>query len=119
MLVIKVEPGKAAYATDIDAGLESLQAQVGGYIQAVYPWKDKAAIICNDEGKVDGLPLNRALRDSRGKIYDAIAGTFLVVGLGEESFCDLTEEQTVTYGNLFRRPEEFLVIGKRIVAVPA
>ncbi len=37
-----------------------------------------------------GLPLNRALRDEDGQMYDAVAGTFLVVGLGEEDFASLT-----------------------------
>ena len=39
-----------------------------------------------------GLPLNRALRDENGEMYDAIAGDFLVVGLGEEDFASLTPE---------------------------
>ena len=37
-----------------------------------------------------GLPLNRALRDEDGQMYDAVAGDFLVVGLGEEDFASLT-----------------------------
>ena len=39
----------------------------------------------NDEGKLIGLDLNRSLRDEHGEIYDIVAGTFLVVGLGPES----------------------------------
>ena len=37
-----------------------------------------------------GVPLNRALSDEDGNIYDIIAGNFLIVGLGEESFSDLS-----------------------------
>ena len=33
--------------------------------------------ICNEDGKLDGLPLNRALRDADGDIYDIVAGIFL------------------------------------------
>lgn len=52
--------------------LRTLQQLVGGDMQAVYPWsKDDVALICNDSGKVDGLPLNRSLED-----YDIIAGNF-------------------------------------------
>ncbi len=40
---------------------ETLQAAVGGDIQAVYPYEDPVALICNEEGKLMGLPLNRAL----------------------------------------------------------
>ena len=30
-------------------------------------------MICNEEGKLLGLPLNRALRDEEGEIYDIIS----------------------------------------------
>jgi len=43
-----VELGKAPYAADIPAGLESLQNLVGGLIQALYPFDDSAAVIAND-----------------------------------------------------------------------
>jgi len=32
----------------------------------------EVALICNDEGKLQGLPLNRGLRDERGELYDII-----------------------------------------------
>ena len=84
-----------------NTGLESLQHQVGGLIQALYPF-EYAAIICNDEGKLLGLPWNRPLFDEDGNIYDVIAGTFLVVGLTEDDFGSLTEEQVKRYTDLFR-----------------
>ena len=86
MNVLVVEPYKEPYEKDIEPGLESLQHEVGGDIECVYPFDDPVGIICNDEGKLEGLPLNRSLRDEDGEIYDVVAGTFLVVGLGEESF---------------------------------
>lgn len=46
-----------------------------------YPFEDPVAIVYNDDGKLMGLPLNRALRDESGEAYDVVAGTFLVVGL--------------------------------------
>lgn len=45
--VLVVEPEKAPYEKTIDAGLSSLQQEVGGYIQAVYPFDDPVALICN------------------------------------------------------------------------
>lgn len=63
MKVLMVEPGKVPYAAEIGEGLEPLQAAVGGDIQAVYPYDDPVALICNEEGKYMGLPLNRALHD--------------------------------------------------------
>ena len=53
--VLVVEPWKRPYAMEIPAGLESLQKMVGGLIQAVYPFEDAVALICNDEGKRLGL----------------------------------------------------------------
>ena len=95
--VLVVEPQKKPYAKEIAGGLESLQHEVGGYIQAVYPFCEPVALICDDEGKLSGKALNRALRDKEGKIYDVVAGTFLIVGLGEEDFISLTPEQMEHY----------------------
>ena len=77
MNVLMVEPGKAPYETQIGDDLRSMQAAVDGYIQAVYPYKEPVALICCESGKLDGLPLNRALRDADGDIYDIVAGRFL------------------------------------------
>ena len=85
--VLKIAPGQYPQQVEIDNDLKALQQAVGGTIAAVYPFADPVTIICNDEGKLMGLPLNRALRDENGEVYDAVAGTFLVVGLGEEDFC--------------------------------
>lgn len=89
MKVLMVEPGKAPYETEIEGGLESLQKAVGGSIQAVYPYDDPVALICNEEGKLMGLPLNRSLTDDNGEIYDIIAGNFILTGLTEDNFGDL------------------------------
>ena len=90
--VLKIAPGQYPQQVEIDNDLKALQQAVGGSIDAVYPFADPVAIICNDEGKLMGLPLNRTLRDENGEMYDAVAGTFLVVGLGEEDFASLTPE---------------------------
>ena len=90
MKVLMVEPGKVPYETEIEGGLESLQEAVGGSIQAVYPYDDPVALICNEEGKLMGLPLNRSLTDENGEIYDIIAGNFILTGLSEDNFGDLS-----------------------------
>ena len=99
--VLIVEPGKAPCPAEIPAELESLQHHVGGLIQALYPFEDSVAIICNEEGKLIGLPWNRPLYDEDGNVYDMIAGTFLVVGLTEDDFGSLTEEQIKRYTEMF------------------
>lgn len=89
LTVLVVEPMKEPYVKEIDPGLHALQAEVGGDIAASYPFDDPVGLVLNDEGKLIGLDLNRSLRDEHGEIYDIVAGTFLVVGLGEESFTSL------------------------------
>ena len=116
--VLIVEPGKAPYAKEIDSGLESLQHEVGGYIQAVYPFEEPVAIVCNEEAKLEGLPLNRALRDEDGDIYDIVAGTFMVVGLTDDSFGSLTPELMQQFTDHFKTPEQFAKLGDKIVAIP-
>lgn len=117
MKVLMVEPGKSPYAAEIESGLKSLQAAVGGDIQAVYPYEDPVALICNEEGKLMGLPLNRALFDDDGHIYDIVSGNFLIVGLGEENFTDLSPDLMEKYGEQFKYPEKFARLAGEIIAV--
>ena len=116
MNVLMVEPGKAPYETQIGDDLRSMQAAVGGYIQAVYPFEQPVALVCRESGKLDGLTLNRALRDSDGDIYDIIAGTFFIAGLGESDFTDLPHELAEQFAERFRQPEMFMRVDGKIVA---
>lgn len=119
MNVLVVEPMKAPFEKEIEPGLKSLQHEVGGDIeQFTFGMEGDAAIICNEEGKINGLELNRAIRDEHGRISDIIAGTFLVVGSGNEDFCSLTPEQVKKYQKKFRYPETFMRFGGEIVAIP-
>lgn len=117
MTILVVEPGKAPYVKEIEHTLHNLQAEVGGDIEAVYPFKDTVAVICNEEGKLIGLKPNRALYHE-GKIYDILHGTFFVAGIGEEDFCSLTEGQIKLYTKRFKTPQEFMRVGNYIVALP-
>ena len=118
MNVLMVEPEKVPYETQIGNDLRSMQAVVGGYIQAVYPYEEPVALICNEGGKLDGLLLNRALRDADGDIYDIIAGNFFIAGLGQNDFTDLSHELAEQFAEQFRQPELFLREGDKIVAAP-
>lgn len=95
LTVLEIVPGQYPKQVEIDPDLKSLQQAVGGNIGASYPFSDPVAIVYNDEGKLMGLPLNRALRDESGEAYDVVAGTFLVVGLGEEDFIRLGHRMMV------------------------
>lgn len=74
--------------------------------------------VCNEEGKLDGLPLNRALRDEDGDIYDVVAGNFFLAGIGEDDFIDLPDELVEQFTEQFWQPEVFVNVGGRIIAYP-
>ena len=137
--VLKIASGQYPQQVEIDNDLKALQQAVGGSIGASYPFEDPVAIVYNDDGplmglplnrahrdengemddgNLMGLPLNRALRDENGEMYDAVAGTFLVVGLGEEDFASLTPELAQKYEQLFHQPEAFLKQGNRLLVLP-
>lgn len=61
LTVLKVSPGKAPEVITIAKGLESLQAQVKGDIEQFSCFDDECVIICNENGKLEGLELNRAV----------------------------------------------------------
>ena len=107
MTVLVVEPMKAPYVKHIPNELEDLQQAVGGDIEMTYPFDDKVGILLNGNGKFEGLPLNRALYDDHGQVYDVIAGTFLVVGLTEDDFTSLTPGQIEKFKEKYQSPEIF------------
>lgn len=105
--VLVVEADKHPYVATIPDTLEAKQEMVGGYIEAVYPFRDTVCCICNDEGKLMGLEPNRMLWDEQGDPYDVLCGTFLVTGLGEEDFKSLTQDEIDKYSERFWNPEFF------------
>lgn len=118
MTVVMVEPMKEPYVKEISSDLRTLQAEVGGDIAAVYPFQDPVALVCNDEGKLIGLDLNRSLRNEQGEVYDIVVGSFLIVGLGAEDFTSLSPEFIQKYTEQFKRPELFAKIDGQIVSIP-
>ena len=120
MQVVVVEPKKKPVVQDIDSGLESMQRIVGGSIQAIYPFEEPVALICNEEGKLLNLPLNRALRDDEGNVYDIISGTFFLCAAPPDSdhFAGLTDQQVKTYLEQFSMPEMFLNVGGELFVLP-
>lgn len=101
-------PGCKPKEIALGRDLKALQSAVEGYIEVVYPFDDPVAIVCNEEGKFNGSIPNRALYDEDGKLYDIVFGTFLIVGLGNENFDDLSDELAAKYKAYFARPEIFL-----------
>ncbi len=107
--VLLVEPEKKPRVVEIDDTLEALQELVGGYIEPIYPFDDEVALICNEEGKINGLPLNRALYDEDSEMYELIAGNFFIIGAPEDTDCftSMTQEQIDKFTKMFNTIEIF------------
>lgn len=106
--VLVVEPEKTPYVKEIPHTLEALQQEVGGLIEVIYPFRDMVGLVCNEEGKLLGLPLNRCLFDENGQLYDIICGTFLVTGLGAEDLASLSPDLLEKYYRHFQAIEYFV-----------
>ena len=120
MRILKIEPERKPERADIPDTLEAMQEVVDGYIQAAYPFEEPVALICNEEGKLNGLPLNRALWDEDGTLYDIISGTFFLCAAppDAENFQSLSEEQLAYYEDRFHCPEMFLNVNGKLICLP-
>lgn len=116
--VLIVEPLKEPYIKTISNGLKTLQNEVGGNIEAIFPFDDLSSIVLNSDGKFRGLAPNRALYDCEGQLCDVIAGTFLVLGTAGEDFCSLSEEQAMKYMEKYKVPERFSYINGVTTVIP-
>ena len=106
--VLLCEPGRPASISDMELTLENMQKFVGGYIEEYCPFGDSAAIICAEEGKLQGKEFNRAVRSEKdGKILDFICGPFIVAGIKGEEFTGLSDKQLEKYRSMFMEPQEF------------
>lgn len=97
--VLIVEPGQEPRAARIDNTLEAMQAVVGGYIETVHVGISPFVIVCNEEGKLLGLPENRPFAN------DVILGTFFIVDTDGDEFASLDERPGLAFFySLFGRP---------------
>lgn len=107
MNVLVVEPGYLPFEKEIPDGadhLEQMQAIVGGLIEPIYPYHEEVAIVCNEEGLINGLPFNRSVPGGYGGVF----GTFFICGLGEEDFCSLPPDLMERFKKEFRNSEILL-----------
>ena len=117
--VVYCEPGRIARITEIETGLDAMQRVVGGgYIEACYPFEEEVCIVCNDEGKFNGMRPCRAVHDENGKVQDIIFGPFFICDCRGEDFASLSDEQARKYMEIFLLPETYMRMGTEIVAVP-
>lgn len=117
--VLLIRPQKKPQRIFMDDSLQSMQQAVGGYIEQFSIFDDDAVIICNEEGKLNGLQLNRAIYNGEGKLTDIIAGDFLIcrAPIDSDTYESLTPEQMQKYGQRFRYPEKFYMTpeGVRVI----
>ena len=116
--VVYCEPGQLARITEIGTELEDLQQAVGGgLIEPFYPFEEEVCIVCNDEGKFNGMRPCRAVYGEDGKMMDIIFGPFFICDCSGEEFASLSDEQLERYANQFRYPENYLRINGEIKAI--
>ena len=116
--VILVEPGRYPKLIEIEDTLEAMQETVGGYIEEYMPFDDEVAIVCNEEGKMNGAELNRAIYSDDKEILDIIAGKFFIAyaPIESESFLSMPKDLMKKYEDKFRYPERFYQTDKGIEA---
>ena len=107
--VVLVEPGKYPKLVEIEDTLEAMQETVDGYIEEYMPFDDEVAIVCNEEGKVNGLPLNSAVYGENKEILDVIAGKFFIAyaPIESEKFQSMPKDLARKYLEKFKYPERF------------
>ena len=101
MTVLVVEPGYAPYEKTIPHDVDAMQKIVGGWITAIYPYKEPVGIVANDDGLLLGMEFNRSVEGG----YGGIVGTFFVCGLTDESFCSLPPDQMERFKKKFHKAE--------------
>ena len=84
---------------DIEKGLEPMQSLVGGYIENV-TLEDGVGLICNEEGKLKGLPMNRRVKE----LNDIIRGPFFISRYNDEGeTVDITDADVKKFTKRFPR----------------
>lgn len=109
MNVLVVEPRTLPYEKEVQDELKDLQAIVGGHIQAIYPFEDHVALVCNEDGIGLQLEFNRMITERQ---YGGIFGTFFVCAIDGENFASLTPEQMKTYKKRFQKAEMILAVNR-------
>lgn len=120
MKVVMVEPNEEAKIIEIDKTLEKMQELVGGYIEMGMHFEDDAVIVANEEGKINGMPMNRVIKNKDGKITDLICGPFFIcyAPFESEEFLSLSDEMAEKYKEMFKTPEMFVKTEKGIAVIP-
>ena len=99
--ILKIEPGQAPQVKEIQNDLASLQAEVGGLIECI-SFPNGCVAVCNEEGKLNGMPPNRRLG------ADIICGPFFICDTTRNgNFTSLGKSKIAEYSQLFADIPEF------------
>lgn len=118
--VLFIEPHKYPRVIDLNDTLEDMQKLVGGDIEEYMPFDDDVAIVCNEEGKLNGEELNRAIYGDDGRLLDIIAGKFFIcyAPIESERFLSMPDDLLKKYEKLFKYPERISVSDTKIEVKP-
>ena len=106
VVAMLLRPGKEAMLINIEPSFRQIEELVGGLADLTWPINERFCIAVNDTGKLDGLPLNRALRNAEGKIVDIYAGNVVILGShGGEGFDDLMPDEVEELMERFGKQE--------------
>lgn len=99
--VLKIEPCQPPAVKEIGNDLASLQAEVGGLIECI-SFPNGCVVVCNEEGKLNGMPPNRRLG------ADIICGPFFVCDTNRSGdFSSLSKSKIAEYSQLFAEAHAF------------
>lgn len=99
--VLKIEPGQPPVAKKIGNDLDALQTEVGGLIECI-SFPNGCVAVCNEEGKLNGMPPNRRLG------ADIICGPFFVCDTTRNGdFSSLSKSKIAEYSQLFAEAPAF------------
>ena len=102
---LKVEPGKVPDECTLENSLSALQEAVGGLIELL-DMEDLGngvyvTMLCNEEGKINGMDGNRLWMD------DIICGTFYIARVKNGKLVSLTDCDVVKYSLEYWQSEHY------------
>ena len=115
--VVLCKVGERAKVVTIPNNLETFQKIVNDIISLFFI-DDQHAIICGDNSKIYGYPLNRCVFDEKHKPIEIIAGDFLIVDASDEDFKSLTSNDAVKLAKQYEWPEDIFLVGNEIMSFP-
>lgn len=72
--------GKPGEVQELDPTLDAMQALVGGGLIQMVPYAVGTTLVCNEEGKFNGMPANRTAWQG----HDTIHGQFFFIGPADD-----------------------------------